>query len=367
MSENNKFDNNGNDPMSYYYRYPRNVNEMRQSYEKELGNAVELGQSMMPQVRKKKRGASAASLLASFLVGALVVGGSMYMADRNNIFTGSAELTSTAAATASGASGAGLTTASYNETTDAASVYKDASPAVVKIENYTEAQTGASMMDDPWFQQFFGGMQGQQRRGEQAPQGGQGGEQAEQESEAELQLSGTGTGFFFDASGYILTNQHVIADAKELQVTVQGYDQPLTATVVVEREDLDLAVLKVEQPDGEAFPALTLGDSDGVKIGDWVIAIGNPYGLDQTMTMGILSAKERPITVAEEDGQHELTNLLQTDASINPGNSGGPLLNEQGEVIGINTAINSEAQGIGFAIPTSTIDSVINQIKSKAL
>jgi len=372
MSDYNKYTGNGNDcgmngngtneTSTFSYQYPRNANDLRASYEKELGNHLDLGQITMNGARKKKRGTSAISLIASFLVGAVVVSGSMYMADRNNLFTGGRVATTTG--TSGAGAGSGLTTVSYTGSGEAASLYEQASPAVVKIENYTEAQSGNSIMDDPWFRQFFGGMEGQQGpggRGGQGYQGGQPEQQPEQEEQqAELQLSGTGTGFFFEENGYILTNQHVIAGAAELKVTVQGYDEPLTAVVVGEREDLDLAVLKVESPDGQPFTALPLGDSDETKIGDWVIAIGNPYGLDQTMTMGILSAKERPITVSDESGEHELKNLLQTDASINPGNSGGPLLNEKGEVIGINTAVNSEAQGIGFAIPTSTILEVLN-------
>src|SRR5690606_38342844 len=114
--------------------------------------------------------------------------------------------------------------------------------------------------------------------------------------------------------------------------------------------ELDLAVLRVVNPKGSSFSALKLGDSDESKIGDWVLAIGNPYGFDHTLTTGVLSAKERPITIQDEQGEHVYELLLQTDASINPGNSGGPLLNDKGELIGINTAVNAEAQGIGFAI-----------------
>jgi len=122
--------------------------------------------------------------------------------------------------------------------------------------------------------------------------------------------------------------------------------------------DLDLALLKLDA--GRDLPFLPLGNSDQIRVGNWVIAIGNPYGLDHTVTTGVISAKGRPITVS--DRQYE--NLLQTDASINPGNSGGPLLNLRGEVVGINTAINAEAQGIGFAIPTSTVKRVLEDLKN---
>jgi S1-C subfamily serine protease len=122
--------------------------------------------------------------------------------------------------------------------------------------------------------------------------------------------------------------------------------------------DLDLAVLKVNA--GSRLPILKLGDSSRVKAGNWVIAIGNPYGLDHTVTVGVISAKGRPIRVENRSYK----NLLQTDASINPGNSGGPLLNLAGEVVGINTAV-AQAQGIGFAIPTKTVDEVLGELINK--
>ncbi|MGO4276599.1 S1C family serine protease, partial [Paenibacillus sp. TAF58] len=124
----------------------------------------------------------------------------------------------------------------------------------------------------------------------------------------------------------------------------------------------DLAVLKIEGD--KEFPILPLGKAEDVNVGDWVVAIGNPYGFDHTVTVGVLSAKERPISIPDSKGTREYKHLLQTDASINPGNSGGPLLNLNGEVIGINTAVSSQAQGIGFAIPTSTISSVLENLKN---
>ncbi|RIX46023.1 peptidase S1 [Paenibacillus nanensis] len=310
-------------------------------------------------VRKKHRKNSALPMFAAFLAGAIVIGGLTYAADRNNLFTGgdlgAKPASASQVASTSSGQGAGLTTASFDTNEDIAAVYDEASPAVVKIENYSKAQQ-SNRMNDPWFQQFFGyDMQGR------------GGASESQDSGGELTLSGTGTGFLFDKDGYILTNEHVISGADEVKVTVQGQEEPLTAEVLGTSADLDLAVLKVVSPDGSDFPALTLGDSDETRIGDWVLAIGNPYGFDQTLTMGVLSAKERPITIADEEGEHTYEHLLQTDASINPGNSGGPLLNEDGEVIGINTAVNAEAQGIGFAIPTTTIFEVLEGLKSNTL
>ncbi len=126
--------------------------------------------------------------------------------------------------------------------------------------------------------------------------------------------------------------------------------------VVGSDKDLDLAVLKIN--DGSNLPYLKLGDSDQIRVGDWAIAIGNPYGLDHTVTVGVISAKGRPMTIE----QRNYRNLLQTDASINPGNSGGPLLDLAGEVVGINTAVNEQAQGIGFAIPSSTVEGVLSDL-----
>lgn len=216
-----------------------------------------------------------------------------------------------------------------------ADVVSQTSPAVVKIS--TRVNTGSSgnpFLDDPFFRQFFG-LPDRQR---------------EQE--------GLGSGFIMSADGYVLTNEHVVGGADEITVTVTGFDQELPAKVVGADYDLDLALLKLDA--GKDLPFLPLGSSDQIRVGNWVIAIGNPYGLDHTVTTGVISAKGRPIAV--DDRQYE--NLLQTDASINPGNSGGPLLNLQGEVIGINTAINANAQGIGFAIPTSTVASVLEDLKN---
>ncbi|TEB05854.1 putative periplasmic serine endoprotease DegP-like precursor [Pelotomaculum schinkii] len=219
-----------------------------------------------------------------------------------------------------------------------ADVVSQTSPAVVKIS--TRINTGASgnpFVDDPFFRQFFG-----------LPQ-----RQREQE--------GLGSGFIISADGYVLTNEHVVDGADEITVTVTGFDQDLPARVVGADYDLDLALLKLDA--GKDLPFLPMGNSDQIRVGNWVIAIGNPYGLDHTVTTGVISAKGRPIAV--NDRQYE--NLLQTDASINPGNSGGPLLNLRGEVVGINTAINAEAQGIGFAIPTSTVARVLEDLKNNVI
>ncbi|WP_254450507.1 S1C family serine protease [Cohnella herbarum] len=345
MQDKHDLDNPSEQVNVYVYDSTKQVSTMKSSYENELAMMGRKPPSSNDNNNAKRhKGPGFKSIAASFLVGALLVGGLSYAADKQNLFSGGMG----AGSNASGNSlphDAGIVTASVGANGDIASVFETASPAVVKIENYM-TQTD-SMRNGTNF--LFGGR-------------GSGRQQQQQQQSGELQLMGSGTGFFFQNDGYILTNEHVIAGATELKVTVQGYDEPLTAKVVGSSYELDLAVLKVESPDGKSFPKLTLGDSDQAKIGDWVIAIGNPYGLDHTITMGVLSAKERPITIADEQGEHKYEHLLQTDASINSGNSGGPLLNDKGEVIGINTAVNSEAQGIGFAIPTTTIKDALNDL-----
>lgn len=330
----------------YRYDSSEKAASLQTAYEEAVAESG--GEGSSGGTAKRRRRTSAQSLLASFLAGALVIGGLTYASDRMNLFSGgTASIVQTAASNGdSYSAAAGLTTASLNSASeDFASVFSQANPAVVEIENYGVENTRSS-------RNLFGGNGGWP-----------GGQQQSQQGGGDPVLMGTGSGFLFEKSGYILTNQHVIADATELKVTVPGYDDPLTATVVGANEDLDLAVLKVESPDGKDFPTLSIGDSDQTKIGDWVVAIGNPYGLDHTMTLGVLSAKERPITVTEDDGsEHQYEHLLQTDASINPGNSGGPLLNDKGQVIGVNTAVNSEAQGIGFAIPSNTILDAIKEM-----
>src|SRR5262245_58722258 len=168
----------------------------------------------------------------------------------------------------------------------------------------------------------------------------------------------TGSGVIVDAQGYILTNNHVVENAGEVEVRLSD-DRKFKATIVGRDPKTDLAVLKVDTA-GTALPVAELGDSDKLRVGQWAIAIGNPFGLDRTVTVGIISATGRTkVGVATYEA------FIQTDASINPGNSGGPLLNLEGRVIGINTAIVSSGQGIGFAIPINMVREVMNQLVSK--
>jgi serine protease Do len=164
-----------------------------------------------------------------------------------------------------------------------------------------------------------------------------------------------GSGFIISKDGYIVTNNHVIEKADQIKVNLKGGEESYPAEVMGTDPETDLALLKIEVD--RDLPVLEFGDSDDLEVGQWVVAIGNPFGLDHTVTAGILSAKGRVIGAGPYD------NFLQTDASINPGNSGGPLLNLDGEVIGINTAIVASGQGIGFAIPSNMAKDVISQLK----
>ncbi|MBP1993462.1 S1C family serine protease [Paenibacillus eucommiae] len=313
----------------------------------------------------RKRRSSSRSVFISFLAGALVVATLMFSADKMNLFTGnqplisnnSVEASTNNAASSNNGNGANLQNVGLdiNRPNNISQIASDAGPAIVKIETLVKSKggtnngSGGSFLDDPFFRQFFGDEGGSQN--EQQPNG-----------EGELQQVGMGTGFLFEKSGYILTNEHVIEGADEIRVTVEGYDKPFVAKLLGNSYDLDLAALKIEGD--KDFPTLPLGNADNINVGDWVVAIGNPYGFDHTVTVGVLSAKERPIDIPDSKGTRKYEHLLQTDASINPGNSGGPLLNLNGEVIGINTAVSVQAQGIGFAIPTSTISKVLDNLKN---
>jgi serine protease Do len=171
---------------------------------------------------------------------------------------------------------------------------------------------------------------------------------------------GTGSGVVVDPNGYILTNNHVVDGADRLQVHLTGdpVGTDYEAKLIGVDLETDLAVIKIDTP--QKLPAAKIGNSDAVQVGDWAVAIGSPFGLEATVTAGIISAKERTI-----EGSRQFQHFLQTDAAINPGNSGGPLLNIKGEVIGINTAIATSTngyQGVGFALPINTAVSTYNQL-----
>lgn len=310
------------------------------------------------------------SVFAGMLAGMLILTGAMVFADRTNMFTPNSEPTvpaSTAAesqtAAGNGGSASKTATAAFPITNpgDVTSVVQQASPAVVKIETLVKAsnQRSRSQNNDPFYRFFFG----DDWYG--SSNGGNGGNGGGSSNSNQLVPTGIGSGFIFDKTGYILTNEHVVHNADIVQVTLQDIEKPYEAKVLGTSYELDLAVLKIEGDDN--FPSIPMGNSDSTQVGEWLVAIGNPQGFDHTVTAGVLSAKERGgIRIAGENGEkaREYEHLLQTDASINPGNSGGPLLNLNGEVVGINVAVSSDAQGIGFAIPTSTVNEVLDKLKN---
>ncbi len=173
----------------------------------------------------------------------------------------------------------------------------------------------------------------------------------DQSPEAERSL---GSGMIVDKKGFILTNNHVIEQATKIQVQLNGDPTLYTAKLVGADEETDLAVIKIDL--NRALPILRLGNSDGVQVGDWVLAIGSPFGLQATVTAGIVSAKDRG------NVGRQFQHFLQTDAAINPGNSGGPLINLRGELIGLNVAMYREGQGIGFAIPIRQVTEALSEI-----
>jgi len=205
-----------------------------------------------------------------------------------------------------------------------ADIAEKVGPAVVNIDTVRMVKQGSPFFSqDPIFRQFFG-------------------EQFKDYSRT-IPQKGTGSGFIISQEGYILTNEHVVHKAEKIKVTLSD-GREFDGKVIGSDLDSDIAIVKIDSDD---LPIVTLGDSDKLRVGEIVVAIGNPYGLQQTVTMGVVSAEGRSIPVEE----HTYRNFIQTDAAINPGNSGGPLLNTKGEVVGINTAIIAYAQGIGFAIP----------------
>ncbi|MFY9217639.1 MAG: trypsin-like peptidase domain-containing protein, partial [Tepidanaerobacteraceae bacterium] len=227
--------------------------------------------------------------------------------------------------------------------TDIPEIVEKVGDAVVYIETVSESSSSSDpFFNDPFFRYFFGDSFGFRTTPRVS--------------------RGIGTGFIINPKGYIITNEHVINNATEVTVTVIGFDEPFKATVVGKDFNLDLAVLKIDS--SKKLPYIELGNSDEMRVGDWVIAIGNPYRLDHTVTVGVISAKGRPVTIPDQSTgkQRVYKDLIQTDAAINPGNSGGPLISLDGKVIGINTAVNAQAQGIGFAIPINTAKEVLDEL-----
>src|SRR5687768_7393120 len=170
--------------------------------------------------------------------------------------------------------------------------------------------------------------------------------------------SATGSGFIVDKNGYILTNHHVVEKADQIRVKIPNDPSEYKAKLIGFDDETDMAVIKIDAK--KSLQIARIGNSDSVQVGDWAVAIGSPFGLEATVTAGIVSATGRDI-----DGARQFQRFIQTDAAINPGNSGGPLLNINGEVVGINTAIATQSggyQGVGFALPVNTAVNVYNSI-----
>ncbi len=211
-------------------------------------------------------------------------------------------------------------------------VSKKVTPSVVNISTVSRKKLVQPFFEaNPLFEEFFG-----------APQ-----------TRRDKSL---GSGFLISKDGYIVTNDHVVRDAESIQVKLSN-DKVYDARVIGHDQKSDIAVIKISAVD---LPTVVLGDSDKLEVGQWAIAIGNPFGLDRTLTVGVISATGR-----SNMGIETYENFIQTDASINPGNSGGPLLNVYGEVVGINTAIVAAGQGIGFAIPINMAKPVFSQLIQK--
>jgi len=210
-------------------------------------------------------------------------------------------------------------------------------PAVVRIDaSRTVRSRGPSLFNDPFFREFFGN---------QIP--------LPPSTRVE---QGTGSGFVINANGIILTNAHVVAGADTVTVTLKD-TRTFRGKVLGEDSLTDIAVVKIE---ANNLPVARLGNSEQIRPGEWAIAIGNPLGLDNTVTAGIISATGR--TSSDVRVPDKRVNFIQTDAAINPGNSGGPLLNARGQVIGVNTAIIGGAQGLGFAIPINQAQRIANEL-----
>ena len=214
-----------------------------------------------------------------------------------------------------------------------------------------------------FFNKFFGGQQGQGQ--------GQGGDGDDEDGPGGGERQALGSGFIVDPRGYIITNNHVVDKADRIFVKLAGEPddgggrmQGHPATVVGVDEETDIAVIKIDTK--TPLPTLKLGNSDGAQVGDWVLAIGSPFGLSQTVSAGIVSAKNRSIDDRDSDGRSkQFQKFIQTDAAINPGNSGGPLVDMSGAVVGMNTAIYTQSmgsQGVGFAMPSNILAKVYNDL-----
>ena len=245
---------------------------------------------------------------------------------------------------------AGINTAAVGE--DFVKAAKVTVPAVVTIKNYQTRTSGRSS-DQDIFDFFFGNPFGnsQKQQQQQPPQN---------------MPSGMGSGVIISPDGYIVSNNHVVAGANKLEVVLSN-KKSYTATLVGTDPGTDIALLKIEE---KGLPYLNFGDSDAVEVGQWVLAVGNPLGLNSTVTAGIISAKGRSIDLLRQQSNSPIESFLQTDAAINPGNSGGALVDTNGNLVGINSAISSKTgyyEGYGFAVPSNLARKVVEDIKKFGL
>ena len=233
-----------------------------------------------------------------------------------------------------------IASSSIAATPDFVQLAKDLKPAVVNISTSKTVKSNRPNIPgfgqrpdgfDDFFERFF-----------------------RDQPQRERKTSSLGSGFIIDTQGHILTNNHVVKGADEIEIKMSD-GRSFAAKIIGSDSKLDLALLKIEAESN--LPVAKLGNSENLQVGEWVMAIGNPFGLEQTVTVGIVSAKGRVIGAGPYD------DFVQTDASINPGNSGGPLFNTNGDVIGINTAIVARGQGIGFAIPINMAKDIVDQLK----
>lgn len=289
------------------------------------------------QTDKKFSWQKPATYLSLVLLGAGIPIFGNYLLARNPLSTQPARAETSSHATAP------TTQASLPPTTETsfvANVVEKVGPAVVRIDSSRTVNAQVpEMYNDPFFRRFFGSELPQQR-------------------EKQVQR-GTGSGFIISADGRILTNAHVVNGADTVTVTLKD-GRKFQGKVLGEDTVTDVAVVKIE---ANQLPTVALGKSEQLKPGEWAIAIGNPLGLDNTVTTGIISATGR--SSSDVGVPDKRVDFIQTDAAINPGNSGGPLLNARGEVIGMNTAIIQGAQGLGFAIPIDTAERISEQLIAK--
>lgn len=220
---------------------------------------------------------------------------------------------------------------------------------VVSVKSYATPQNGRGGYNvDPFYEFFFGNPYGNRRE--------------EQREQPKQRQRGLGSGVIISKDGYIVTNNHVIADAERLEVTLND-NRNFEATVIGADPTTDLALIKIDAPDLHVIP---MGDSENLHVGEWVLAVGNPFGFTSTVTSGIISAKARNISNMTGTPSQGIESYIQTDAAVNQGNSGGALVNLAGELVGINTAIYSQTgayAGCSFAIPTSIVQKVVGDLK----